>query len=170
MASSVVTDPVCCTLGTLCFELVKGMPAAFVALVIGLIAASIAYRQYRVAHAKLKLDLFDKRYTIFLDTWTILSSVVSSGVQATGGLTTPFNNLIPQAAFLFGSDIENYLTTAVRKWADLWALQVRTQGNGNVVQPQDIAERAGLERWFIDEATQGAKARFGKYLNFEKWR
>ena len=41
-------------------ELVKGLPAAFVTLVIGSIAAGIAYRQYRIARAKFKLDLFEK--------------------------------------------------------------------------------------------------------------
>ena len=41
-------------------ELVKGLPAAFVTLVIRSIAAGIAYRQYRIARAKFKLDLFEK--------------------------------------------------------------------------------------------------------------
>jgi hypothetical protein len=45
---------------------VKGLPAAFVTLVIGLIAAGIAFRQYRIARAKFKLDLFDRRHAVFL--------------------------------------------------------------------------------------------------------
>jgi hypothetical protein len=148
----------------------KGAPAAVVALVIGLIAAWIAYHQYRVARAKLRLDLFDKRYAIFLDTWKILSEIVSNGVQRTGGLSTPFNNHIPQAAFLFGPDIEDYLNKAVSQWALLWAIQARTQGNGNVVQPADIINLAELERWFAAEATGGAKRLFGRYLDFKKWK
>lgn len=50
--------------GSFYFELLKGVPAAFVALIVGLIAPGIAHRQYHIARAKLKLDLFDKRYAI----------------------------------------------------------------------------------------------------------
>jgi hypothetical protein len=65
--------------GSICFEMVKGLPAAFVALVIGAIAAGIAWRQYQVAKARLKLDLFDKRHPIYQQTWEILSEVVING-------------------------------------------------------------------------------------------
>ena len=54
-------------------DLMKGLPAAFVTLVIGLIAAGIAYRQYRIARAKFKLDLFEKRHAVFLETWAFIS-------------------------------------------------------------------------------------------------
>src|ERR1700722_14950247 len=92
------------------FELVKGLPAAFVTLIIGASAAGIAYRQYEVARAKLKLDLFEKRYAIFQQTWEILSGVVRNGTRAENyGLATPFNNFLPQAAFLFGEPIKRYL-------------------------------------------------------------
>ena len=38
----------CCSQGSICFELDKGLPAAFVTLVIGGIAARITYQQYKV--------------------------------------------------------------------------------------------------------------------------
>ena len=50
---------------SIAFELLKGLPAAFVALVIGGVAAGVAWRQMRIAQAKLKLDLFDKRYRLY---------------------------------------------------------------------------------------------------------
>jgi biopolymer transport protein ExbB/TolQ len=49
-------------------EIAKGIPAAFITLVIGCIAAGIAYRQYKVAHARFMLDLFEKRHGIYLHT------------------------------------------------------------------------------------------------------
>ena len=51
--------------GSLRAEIAKGLLAAFVALVNGLIAAGIAWQRWRVARAKLKLDLFDRRLAIF---------------------------------------------------------------------------------------------------------
>lgn len=147
-------------------ELVKGIPTALIAL----IAAFIAYRQYRVAHAKLKLDLFEKRYVIFLETWKILSKVVSSGTRTESfGLGTPFNNYLPQAAFLFGTDIESYLKDAIRKWTELWALEgeIGGQGVNDAGATQKIMELRG---WFFEEASSGAKLRFSKYLDFEEWK
>ena len=164
------TAPFCCGQGSIVFELWKGAPAAFVALTIGWIAAGIAYRQYQVAHAKLKLDLFDKRYAIYQETWRILSEAATTVPLPKHGMYTPFNNLIPQAAFLFGKPVENYLNEAVRQWAKLRALQTLTQGSVNAVQPADIAAHAELQTWFHQEASQGAKELFGRYLNFEKWR
>jgi hypothetical protein len=67
-------------LATLLPDLAKGLPAAVVTLVIGLIAAGIAYRQYRIARAKFKLDLFEKRHAVFLETWAFLSKFFRPGL------------------------------------------------------------------------------------------
>ena len=86
---------------------VTGIATIFATVVIGGIAAYIAYRQYQVAHAKLKLNLFDKRYAIFQQTWEILSETVTQGTRAKNhGLATPLNNFLPQAGFLFGEPIK----------------------------------------------------------------
>jgi hypothetical protein len=170
IAHPIVAQAARCAIDPIWSDLIRAAPAVFATLVIGLIAAMIAYNQYRVARAKLKLDLFDRRYAIFLEIWRILSEVVSQGVQRTGGLSTPFNNFIPQSAFLFGPDIEAYLNKAVSQWALLWAIQARTQGNGNIVQAADIAKQAELMRWFFEEASHGAKRIFGEYLEFKHWK
>lgn len=45
--------------GSIWCEVAKGLPAGGVALVVGNVGGIIAYRQYRVAKAKLNLDLFE---------------------------------------------------------------------------------------------------------------
>jgi hypothetical protein len=160
-----------CASGSLCFELVKGLPAAFVALIIGAIAAWIAYRQYQVSTAKLKLDLFNLRYPIFLDTWTILSEVAAVGTREKSyGLGNPFSNFIPKAAFLFGRDVEKYLVNVVEKWADLYAAEAETEGLQGTDRLKNIAKRSELKKWFHEEASVGAKRLFGRYLDFERWK
>jgi len=155
----------CCGLGSICFEWMKGLPAAFVALIIGCIAGGIAYRQYQVAEAKLKLDLFQQRYKIFLITWRILSSVISDGTRKRHyGLGTPFNNFIPKAKFLFGADVESYLNDLATKWARLHAIE-------GIDTPSKYAEeKFELTGWFQEQADTGVKAIFGRYLNFERWK
>jgi hypothetical protein len=156
------------TPGSIGFELLKGVPTALVALVVGLIAAGIAYRQYHVARAKLKFDLFDKRYAIFLETWTILSETATQGTrQKSYGLGNPFSNFMPQAAFLFGNDVDRYLHGAVDRWTELWGIEGDTEPSALAA---NAARRAELKRWFHNEASEGAKEVFGRYLNFENWR
>lgn len=50
--------------------LVGGIPTALIAT----IAAYVAWRQWSTAQAKLKLDLFEKRYELFELLWTFVSS------------------------------------------------------------------------------------------------
>jgi hypothetical protein len=91
----------CC--GPVCISLAQGIPAALVTLTVGIAGWFIARHQGKVAQAKLKLDLFDKRYPIFLETWQIMSEVVFKGTREKNyGLGNPFSNFIPQARFLFG--------------------------------------------------------------------
>jgi hypothetical protein len=70
---------VCC--GPVCVGLVQSIPAALITLSIGIAGWFIARRQAAVAAAKLKLDLFDKRYPIFLETWQIMSEVTLKGTR-----------------------------------------------------------------------------------------
>ena len=51
--------------GPVCIVLVQGIPAGLVTLTVGVVGGLIAHRQATVAEAKLKLDLFEKRYPIF---------------------------------------------------------------------------------------------------------
>jgi len=145
----------------------KVTPTALVAL----IAVFVAFQQYNVARGKLKLDLFEKRYAIFLDTWKILSATVSSGtLPQASGLGTRFNNFIPQAAFLFGPEVEAYLNKAASQWAFLYGLQSKANTASGQLSPSELARQAELEQWFFHEAEQNAKRLFRRYLSFETWR
>jgi hypothetical protein len=151
--------------------MMKGVPAAFVTLIIGGIAAGITLRQYYVAKAKLKLDLFDKRYSIFHQTWVLLSQAVVGGTREKNyGLATPFNNFLPEAAFLFGPEISAYLDECTKNWAELSGLQAEKSDAVGTDKQKNIARTSEVENWFFDQASKGAKAKFGKYLNFENWK
>ena len=152
-------------------ELIKGLPAAFVALVIGAIAAFLTWRQYEVARAKLKFDLFDRRFAIFQQTWEILSEVVIRGTREKNyGLATPFNDFLPQARFLFGKDISDYLDEASTNWADLHALEAERADLSGQERLRNIERARELRNWFEEEAKEGCKRTFGSYLNFERWK
>jgi hypothetical protein len=153
-----------CVQGSICFEMAKGIPAAIVTFFIGCIAARITYNQFMVAKAKLKLDLFEKRYAIFHQTWVILSDVVIRGTREDHhGMATPFNNFLPEAAFLFGPEIYNYLDEVSTKWTELHGVE----GDKDNVAAGLIKD--DLELWFFNQASKGAKEKFSKYIDFQNW-
>jgi hypothetical protein len=158
---------VCC--GPVCIALIQGIPAGLVTLTVGIVGGLIARRQAAVAEAKLKLDLFEKRYPVFQETWEIMSEVAMKGTREKNyGLGNPFSNFMPRARFLFGKGVEAYLSDAVNKWADLHAYEAEREDPAAAAQ--NAAKVRDLKNWFFDQASTGVKELFGPYLDFEKWR
>ena len=159
--------------GSLSFEMAKGLPAAFVTLVIGWIAATIARRQLivaaeqkRVATAKLNLDLFDRRLKIFEATEQFLMNSFPGAPQD----KTDFINLFAEASFLFESEVEAYMKLALKNRVDLVTIGLRAAGNQGMVRPEDIARDTELVQWFSDEHGGGCRLVFAPYLDFSEWR
>jgi hypothetical protein len=160
-----------CVQGSICFEMMKGVPAGVVTLIIGGIAGVITWRQYKLAQAKLKLDLFERRYKIFHQTW---DAVVDTAIKGTkddnDGLFTPFTNFRPEAAFLFGKDIEDYVDELARNWNELSIVE----GDNNFMTGdqilKNIARSTELRKWFNQEGSKGVKAKFAPYLDFANWK
>jgi len=161
-----------CGQGTLCFQVAQGIPAGLIALVVGIAGAYIALRQYKTARAKLKLDLFDRRYEIFMATWAHLSSIVQNGPEPKGGessafeILKKFRNNIPQASFLFGNDIEIYLDEIHEKQMEAWELRMKYDTSS--LTQREIVRKTELTNWFLDES-RDAKERFRPYLDLRSW-
>jgi hypothetical protein len=159
-----------CVLGSICFEMMKGVPAAFVTLIIGGIAGLITWRQYQVAKAKLKLDLFEKRYAIFHKIRVIISDVRSKGLEENYGRFPPFDHLRPETRFLFGEGMEQYLDELSTRWTELYGLRSEMVDVEGADRIKNIARASELENWFFEQASTGAKAKFSSYMNFENWK
>jgi hypothetical protein len=160
----------CCGPGTICFEMMKGVPAAFVTLIIGAIAGAITWRQYKVAQAKLKLDLFERRYAIFHKVWEICSETFGHGASSVKfgelGLSTPFTSFRPEAAFLFGKEIEAYIDELSKNWAQLRALEALPLR----VAATNVQPTPSLQEYFLEQANGGVKDRFAPFLDFANWK
>lgn len=156
-----------CVQGSICFELMRGIPAAFVAIVALIITAFITYKQYKVAKAKLNLDLFEKRLPIFESTWSFLSGNV---IKAPNLHAHEFTNLIPKATFLFGADIKEYMEEVGHKNTEFWLLHTKTVSLYSEMSADESSKYLELHGWFINEANIGVKKVFGKYLDFSNWK
>jgi hypothetical protein len=160
-----------CVTGSICFEMMKGVPAAFVTLIIGGIAGLITYRQYKVAQAKLKLDLFERRYAIFRKVWKIVSVTWRFGARqpkfrGVGLGSTPFNNFRPEAVFLFGKGMEAYIDELVKKWLDYHA----HEGLREEEAAKNAEQGKALQDYFFEQADHGVKDRFSPFLDFANWK
>lgn len=160
-----------CNVNTLCFELMKGVPPASVAVVVALVGGFVTWQQYRVAKAKLNLDLFERRYEIFETVWGHLSKAVQTGPSAPlSGDAGELTNVIPKTEFLFGPDLAEYIRQIHAKSTELWMIGKRTEASGDVMRQEDVERHSELMTWFANQASEGAKATFGRYLDFTEWR
>jgi hypothetical protein len=144
-------------------------------VIVGCIAARISWQQSRtaeeqrkIASAKLNLDLFTRRLEIFKETWGAASSVRRSSdpVPAPASMT----NLYPEASFLFGSEVEEYMNELGHKMNDLSVIRQLTQRNNCVLSPDEINKMKELDEWIYNAAMDGIRNKFSPYLNLGQWR
>jgi hypothetical protein len=78
---------------------------------VGLLAAVIGGMQWWTARQKLVLDLFEKRFQVFLDVRKIASEAIQLGkLQQPGSV----NEVVARGRFLFGEDIQAALVKVHR--------------------------------------------------------
>jgi hypothetical protein len=81
---------------------------AIALIVISCLGSWIAYKQVRIAGAKLNLDLYDRRFKVFEATRTVLIFALQKGDVAQDVMNT-FYIGVADAIFLFDKSIDDYL-------------------------------------------------------------
>ncbi|WP_186052254.1 hypothetical protein [Burkholderia gladioli] len=159
-----------CMEHSVCFELAKGAPAAVVAIFASVLAGLIAYRQYRVAKAKLQLDLFEKRYELFEHVWALASTVMHGSIpNMLDAVRVNVTNSLPKIEFLFDPDIAAYVREINENSAELWEIHRLSMQPGHVLSAKYQKRWQFLKAWFEEQALGGCQGRFGKYLDIKKW-
>src|SRR4051812_29661402 len=87
-------------------------------LIVGLSVGFIAWQQWQLAHSKLRLDLFDRRYKVF-DATRIFLAVIGRDSRFEESHLFEFDAGTSDAEFLFGSDIVNYLAEIRKRAIDM---------------------------------------------------
>ena len=159
----------CCVPGSDCFKWIKTIAPVIVTMIFGAIAIYFTRRQNKVAEAKLKLDLFERRYAIFKKVWEITSATGRHGSRASQKMmnfATPFNNFRPEAAFLFGSGMQDYIDELSHNWDQLYA-QEGMRDDDKLKSDELITQ---LKNYFLEQASGGVKDRFSPFLDFANWK
>jgi hypothetical protein len=142
--------------------------SGLLAPVVALFAVSIAWRQYKMAKDKLKLDLFDRRYRVYRALMDLFTEISNKGTVTLADLGT-FSRESDQKRFLFKDDLIEYITAVRQKALDLKRLDDTIEkGKEEEARAKAIDEKLELERWFDAQIDGIAAQKFSEYLDFKK--
>ena len=137
--------------------------SALLTPVIAIVATMIAIFQYRTERQRWRLDMFDKRYPIYLATMSYIASVMQKGDMIDQDLQK-FNQETRDAALLFGSEVEDYLQLLRSKGVDLRThaklMEPLPVGDARSEHAQKICD---LNLWFGDQFAE-ARRIFSRYI------
>ncbi len=124
--------------------------AALLVPIVAILGAFIAYRQWRLAQNKLKLDLFDRRFKVYEAARELLASIMTSG-EAKDDEVFTFMAATREAKWLLGPEVAEYLTKQLyHKAIDLQRLQAELEGVGvGEMRTKNVHEQAAIKKWFM---------------------
>jgi hypothetical protein len=136
---------------------------------IGTFVAYTAYNQYRIAQERFKLDLFDKRFSVYKGVQVFLKDILHK-LKVDLSQIVQFREDTQDSVFLFGDDITEYLKKIDLKACELLGLQEERKnlpiGEEN---SKKCKEQTELIRWFTDQLPELKKI-FSPYLRFKTWK
>jgi hypothetical protein len=140
--------------------LLKDLVEIFHALLtplIAVLAAYIAWQQYRINHSSLRNQLYERRYAVFKSFMSYLADIMREGntnYQRTG----QFYAEASEAVFLFSKTISNKMEELYSKGVDLVALQEQlypsdgSHGLPKGGERSKVAKEKGeLLKWFYHQ-------------------
>ncbi len=142
---------------------------ACITIAIGFFVAFTAYNQYRLSKGKFKLDLFEKRFSIYKGTQVFLTHILVKA-KVDIELIHQFRADTQDATFLFDADITKYLKEIDSKSLELW--QIRNELE-DVPKGQKRSEMCRVQTKAIGWLTSQLpvlKEKFAPYLEFKRWR
>ena len=134
---------------------------------IAIVTVAILVLQYLLAKRRWRLDLYDKRYPVYLATMQYLSSIVQNADITNDDLIKFLRNS-KDKEFLFGKDVQEYLEQLYNKGGRLRYLVKKLE-----IEPVGekrgklVDEEMDLVEWFSKQFKESEK-HFGKYLKIDK--
>lgn len=132
---------------------------AFIPVLLTIFAVYIGYQQYKTNRRKLKLDLFNKRFTIFQAAKEFIQGVINNSSYEKENQNA-FHFGTRGAQFVFGDDIKGYIDEVWFKFVDLetWRDDEKTS--------EHASEKNRHLKWFINEL-RTIDVKFEPYLKLK---
>lgn len=133
--------------------------------VVAVLAALIAWRQWRTARNKLKLDLFDRRFAVYDAARNLLGSIATSGKVKEDELTK-FLIGTREVRWLLNKEIEEYLRAIY-----IEAIHHQTTddelGFANPEERKRLAHAKAAQRKVLLDKMQVLDEKFSEFLSLE---
>ena len=125
--------------------------AALLTPTVAVLGAFIALRQWRLAQNKLKLDLFERRFSVYEAAQALLASIMTSG-KAKDDELLKFMVATRAAKWLLNDSIAEYLDKQLyHKAIDLQTLASELKGvpDGAEVRKTNVHAQAEIKKWLL---------------------
>ena len=151
----------------------------FSTIVIGICTLALAYRQWRISKDNLRLNLYEKRYEIYLKALKFVANI-SVNQKISLQDTLEFRRTTDQSKFLFEPEIQEYMDEIFNESGQYSAttrslepLQEKVQLGMELTSDQ-FRKKNELENkktelldYFEEQSRKVLTERFNKYLNFK---
>jgi len=155
----------------MCLSQIMEILKALLTPVIAIVAAYIAWQQWKTNQLKLKLERYDRRVHIYNEVKRILSIIIRDADVSLDELLK-FRTAVSEADFLFGSEIPEYLdeiyshgielSRCKKEYRDITQEIPKGYDHNMIVQGQ-------LKNLvWLSEQFEPAKQKFKKYLDISK--
>jgi hypothetical protein len=124
---------------------------------IAFIAVGIAFAQWWTAHKRLKLDLFNRRWAVYVALRELLAEITARG-KVSVEADQKFWNGVRGAKWLFDDAIDDYLTKVL--WKKIAALNALNTDGG-------ASEKQEIKTWFSAQYT-AIDSMLDKFLRIEE--
>lgn len=152
------------------FSDVLPMLSGFIAPATLLIATYIAFQQWRTNCLKVRHDLYDRRYAVFMALSGFLAQTQSDTFSINFNTIIPFGQKVKESYFLFDDEISNYLEDVLQKGMGLCTLNSKLNdprldaGKTSETRPQLASELSKQLGWFEQQLHSVARKKFKKHL------
>ena len=138
-------------------------------IIIALFVAWVGFQQYLLSKARFKLDLFEKRYSVYKATQRFLTLIFTNARIDTAELFE-FRGDTQDAVFLFGEDVSDYLEKIGDKALDMLTITEELEGVPVSDKRSGLCnKKSQLLRELTSELPRLKKV-FGRYMKFDKWK
>ena len=140
---------------------------AVITAAIAVLVAAITWGQWITNRARLKHELFDRRYEIYEYIAAFIAEILQSGSIPVGE-PEGFLRRTKKAYFVFACDteIKGLVTEIYRKAAELHAHVATLEGLRGEERTKNIEAQRAVKDWF-EETLGSLETKFEKYLKLE---
>ena len=133
---------------------------------IAVLAAYIAWQQWRTNQLRLKHELFDRRYALYEKIASFMAEILKQG-RVPENAETRFLRETKTAIFLFDKEIEELTQEIHRKAVDLQELEAALENLQGEERSRNVEKQRETKNWFASQLMDCTK-RFSRFLSIGK--